>query len=153
MQNLCYFTVISLFFFLFEGNVQVQAPRGLYSEARFNGGSLCYDFGGGRAYNYLEGLIFGILRFYQQWNKNNHIDICCSLQFKFRSHRAKNEKVMTKTQRPCINDGATSCQDYLTTSLMFLHHCKQAFAVLSVAQERQQIKDSCRYLRLVLSAI
>ena len=35
-------------------------PGGLYSEGRFNGGFLRYDFGG----LYLEGLIFGILRYY-----------------------------------------------------------------------------------------
>ena len=55
--------VITLFFLVYKGNFQVQAPRGLYSEGRFNGGSLSYDFGGGEGL-YLEGLIFGILRFY-----------------------------------------------------------------------------------------
>ena len=39
-------SVIALFFLVYKGNFQVQAPRGLYSEGRFNGGSLCYDFGG-----------------------------------------------------------------------------------------------------------
>ena len=115
-------------------------------------GFLCYEFGRGGSYIW-RGLFSEFYGFTSNGIRIIHIDICCSLQFKFRSHRAKNEKVMTKTQRPCINDGATSCQDYLTTSLMFLHHCKQAFAVLSVAQERQQIKDSRRYLRSVLSAI
>ena len=28
----------ALFYFEFEGNFQVQAPEGLYSEGRFNGG-------------------------------------------------------------------------------------------------------------------
>ena len=33
------FTVFALFYFVFEGNFQVQAPReGLYLEGRFNGG-------------------------------------------------------------------------------------------------------------------
>ena len=32
------FTVFALFYFVFEGNFQVQAPGGLYSEGRFNGG-------------------------------------------------------------------------------------------------------------------
>ena len=35
---------------MFEGNFQVQSPRGLYLERRFNGGFLRYQF---------EGLIFG----------------------------------------------------------------------------------------------
>ena len=35
---ICYCTVIALFYFEFEGNFQVQAPGGLYSESRFNGG-------------------------------------------------------------------------------------------------------------------
>ena len=31
------FTVFALFYFVFEGNFQVQAPGGLYLEGRFNG--------------------------------------------------------------------------------------------------------------------
>ena len=113
---------------------------------------MCYEFGGGGGAYILRGLFSEFYGFTSNGIRIIHTDICCSLQFKFRGHRAQNEKVMAKSQRPCIHDGATSSQDYLTTSVMFLHHCKQAFAVLSVAQERQQIKDSCRYLRSVLSA-
>ena len=43
------FTVLALFYFLFEGNFQVQAspPRGrLYLEGRFREGFLHYEFGG-----------------------------------------------------------------------------------------------------------
>ena len=36
----------ALFYFEFEGNFQVQAPGGLYSEGRFNGGILRYEFRG-----------------------------------------------------------------------------------------------------------
>ena len=32
------FTVFALFYFVFEGNFQVQAPGDLYLEGRFNGG-------------------------------------------------------------------------------------------------------------------
>ena len=32
------FTVFALFYFVFEGNFQEQAPGGLYLEGRFNGG-------------------------------------------------------------------------------------------------------------------
>ena len=132
------------------GQFPSTSPRGLYSEGRFNGGFFVLRVcGGGGGW----GLFSEFYGFTSNGIRIIHIDICCSLQFKFRSHLAKNEKVMTKSQRPCINDGVTSSQDYLTTSVMFLHHCKQAFAVLSVAQERQQIKDSSRYLRSVLSAI
>ena len=49
-KNLCYCTVFALFYFVFEGTFQFQAPGGLYSEGRFNGGVLRYEF---------EGLIFG----------------------------------------------------------------------------------------------
>ena len=31
------FTVFALFYLVFEGNFQVQAPGGLYMEGRFNG--------------------------------------------------------------------------------------------------------------------
>ena len=40
------FTVFALFYFVFEGNFQVQAPGGLYLEGRFSGaGFLRYEFG------------------------------------------------------------------------------------------------------------
>ena len=47
------FTVFALFFFVSEGNFQVQAPGrwrgwgggGLYLEGRFKGGFLRYEFG------------------------------------------------------------------------------------------------------------
>ena len=32
------FTVFALFYFVFEGNFQVQGPGGLYLEGLFNGG-------------------------------------------------------------------------------------------------------------------
>ena len=37
-KHICYCTVIALFYFVFEGNFQVQAPGSLYSEGRFNRG-------------------------------------------------------------------------------------------------------------------
>ena len=41
------FTVFALFYFVFEGNFQVQAPRaGLYLEGRFNGGFCVMSLGG-----------------------------------------------------------------------------------------------------------
>ena len=54
-----YCTVFALFYFVFEGTFQVQAPRGLYSEGRFNGGFFALRVWGAW---YTEGLIFGILR-------------------------------------------------------------------------------------------
>ena len=39
------FTVFALFYFVFEGNFQIQAPGSLYLEGRFNGGFLRYEFG------------------------------------------------------------------------------------------------------------
>ena len=55
------FTVFALFYFVFEGNFQVEAPLGAY----FWRGDLTevflrYEFGG--LIFALEGLIFGILR-------------------------------------------------------------------------------------------
>ena len=45
---MCYYTVFALFYVVFEGNFQAQAPGGLYSEGRFNEGFffLRYEFGG-----------------------------------------------------------------------------------------------------------
>ena len=60
------FTIFALFYFVFEGKFQVQAPLGAYiRRGDLTEGFLCYDFGGlifGGAYN-MEGLIFGILRY------------------------------------------------------------------------------------------
>ena len=63
------FTVSSLFYFVFEFNFRVRAPRGAYiRRGDLTEGVLRYEFGGlvfGGAYTwrglYMEGLIFGIL--------------------------------------------------------------------------------------------
>ena len=60
------FTVFALFYFVCEGKFQVQAPRGLYLEGRFNGGFFALPVWGAyiwRGLIYMEGLIFGILRY------------------------------------------------------------------------------------------
>ena len=60
------FTVFALFYFAFEGNFQVQAPGGgLYMEGRFNGGFFALRVWGAYMWRglYMEGLIFGILRY------------------------------------------------------------------------------------------
>ena len=59
------FTFLLLFYFVFEGNCQVQAPGGLYLEGRFNGGSFALRVWGAYIWRglYTEGLIFGILRY------------------------------------------------------------------------------------------
>ena len=56
------FTVFALFYLVFEGNFQVQAPGGLYSEGRFNGGLFALRVWGAYIWRglYMEGLIFGI---------------------------------------------------------------------------------------------
>ena len=64
------FTIFALFYVVFEGKFQVQAPRagggGAYiRRGDLTEGFLRYDFGGlifGRGL-YMEGLIFGILRY------------------------------------------------------------------------------------------
>ena len=52
----------ALFYFVFEGNFRVQAPPGgaYIWRGDLTEGVLRYEFGGGL---YLEGLIFGILRY------------------------------------------------------------------------------------------
>ena len=41
------FIVFALFYFVFEGNFQVQAPQGAYIwRGNLTGGFLCYEFGG-----------------------------------------------------------------------------------------------------------
>ena len=52
------FAVFALFYFVLEGNFPSTSPGGLYLERRFNGG-----LGGGGGL-YMEGLIFGILRYF-----------------------------------------------------------------------------------------
>ena len=62
------FTVFSLFYLIFEGNFQVQAPGRAYIwRGDLTDGFLRFEFGGGGAYIwrglYMERLIFGILRY------------------------------------------------------------------------------------------
>ena len=59
------FTVFALFYFVFGGNFQVQAPGGLYLEGRFNGGFFALPVWGAYIWRglYMDGLIFGILRY------------------------------------------------------------------------------------------
>ena len=62
------FTVFSLFCFVFEGNFQVQAPGGAYiRRGDLTEGFLRYEFWGAYIWRglYMEGLIFGILRYYK----------------------------------------------------------------------------------------
>ena len=58
------FTVFALFYFVFEGNFQVQAPGVLYLEGRFNGGFFALPVSGAYIWRglYMEERIFGILR-------------------------------------------------------------------------------------------
>ena len=63
------FTVFALFYFVFEGNFQVQARWGLIFGGRFNGWFFALRVGGGGgAYIwrgiYMKGLVFGILRYF-----------------------------------------------------------------------------------------
>ena len=60
------FAIFALFYFVFEGKFQVQAPRGAYIQrGDLTEGFLRNDSGGlifGGAYTW-KGLIFGILRY------------------------------------------------------------------------------------------
>ena len=58
-------TIFALFYFVFECKFQLQAPGGLYSEGRFNGGFFALRSWGAYIWRglYIEGLIFGILRY------------------------------------------------------------------------------------------
>ena len=55
--------IFALFYFVFEGDFQVQDPRGAYiRRGDFTEDFLRYEYGG----LYLEGLIFGILRYFPE---------------------------------------------------------------------------------------
>ena len=48
------FTIFALFYFVFKGKFQVQAPGGLHSEGRFNWGLILrYDLPGGGGGGYI----------------------------------------------------------------------------------------------------
>ena len=60
------FTVFALFYFVFEGNFPSKSPPGAYIlEGRFYGGFFALPVGGAYIWRglYMEGLIFGILRY------------------------------------------------------------------------------------------
>ena len=61
------FTVFTLFYFLFEGNFQVQASRGggLYLEGRFNGGFFALRVLGAYIWRGLFSEFYGIMLFYK----------------------------------------------------------------------------------------
>ena len=64
------FTVFALFYFVFEGNFPSTSPPGgggLYLEGRFNGGFFALPDWGAYIWRglYMEGLIFGILRYFR----------------------------------------------------------------------------------------
>ena len=61
------FILFALFYFVFEGNFQSTSPRGAYIlEGRFNGGYFALPVWGAYIWRglYIEGLIFGILRYF-----------------------------------------------------------------------------------------
>ena len=62
------FTVFALFYFAFEGHFLSTSPRRAYicMRGRFNEGTSRYRFWGAYIWRgvYMEGLIFGILRYY-----------------------------------------------------------------------------------------
>ena len=77
------FTVVALFYFVFEGNFPSTSTRRAYIwRGDLTEGFLRYEFGG----LYLEGLIFGILRYLQ-----NQMEIV------FISNYVYNNEAMTKT--------------------------------------------------------
>ena len=61
------FTVFALFYFVFAGNFQVQAPGGHVFERRFNGGFFALRVWGAYIWRGLyRGLIFGTLRYIEK---------------------------------------------------------------------------------------
>ena len=58
-------TVFTLFHFVFEGNFSSTSPGELISEGRFNGGFFALPDWGAYIWRglYMEGLIFGFLRY------------------------------------------------------------------------------------------
>ena len=59
------FIGFALFYFVFEGNFQVQSPRSLYLEGEFNRGFFALRVWEAYIWRglYMEGLIFGILQY------------------------------------------------------------------------------------------
>ena len=59
------FIGFALFYFVFEGNFQVQSPRSLYLEGEFNRGFFALRVWGAYIWRglYMEGLIFGVLQY------------------------------------------------------------------------------------------
>ena len=55
------FTVFALFYFVFEGNFQVQVPSGLYLEGRFNEGFLALRVCGAYIWRGLFSKFYSIL--------------------------------------------------------------------------------------------
>ena len=63
------FTIFALFYFVLEGNFPIL-------EGRFNGGFFALRVWGAYIWRglYMEGLIFGILRYFTQFNNINRVE-------------------------------------------------------------------------------
>ena len=59
-KNSCVTVQFCLILFEFEGNIQVQAPEGLYSEGRFNGGIFALRVEGAYTWRGLFSNFYGI---------------------------------------------------------------------------------------------
>ena len=92
------FYPLLLCFSLYIRAISKYKPPGVYIRRGDLTEGLCATtLVGGRAYIW-RGLFSEFYGFISDGIRIIHIDICYSLQFKFRSQRAKSEKVMTKSQ-------------------------------------------------------
>ena len=106
------FTVFALFYFVFEGNFQVQDPRGAYIwRGNLTEGFLRNESGG----LYLEGLIFGILRYAFVCSNDNrnlrkYIFVCILKIFKESNFRTLGH--FTQIYLHCVGHAETFLSNY-----------------------------------------
>ena len=94
--HICYCTIIALFYFVFAGDFQVQAPGGLYSEGWFNRGFFALRVWGTYIWRGFGGAYF----------RNFTVDsmlpcICSVIDHRWRQNVVKTKKWHTSRRRVC----------------------------------------------------
>ena len=111
------FTIFALFYFVFEGKFQIQAPRGAYiRRGDFTEGFLRYDFGG---------LIFGGAYTWRGLFSEFYGSSFMSCKFWYVFLPVFKVKIRLQNTQPLVTDGASHYTALLCISLIF--HCWHLF--------------------------
>ena len=121
------FTIFALFYFVFEGKFQVQAPRGrlIFGAGAIEQRVFCVnDFAGAYIWRglYMEELICGILRYFQTEGGCVPVSFSCDEQHE--SRRVREKKPKFKKSSSLVLVGQT-IYSHSKTRKFILKQCRQ----------------------------